>query len=136
MKRSFRIGHLMHLFVLSAPGMDRLWHLHPDQSTGETFADLLPTIPSGKYQLFADIVRSNGIPETGVTSIDLPAIAGQALTGDDSAAVAAAIAQADFAKTTFPLRRTDGVGRDPAPLKSKRVYSFRFRVQDAVANCR
>jgi hypothetical protein len=126
-------GHIMHLFVLSSPAMDRLWHLHPDQAESGTFADALPAIPAGKYQLFADIVRSNGIPETGVTSIDLPAVAGQPLTGDDSSASAAAIAQADFARTASPL---SGGGqmlweRDAAPLKSKRVYSFRFRVQDA-----
>ena len=102
-------------------------------AASETFVDQLPTIPAGKYQLFADIVRSNGIPETGVTQIDLPAIAGAPLTGDDSSAAAAAIAQADFTRTTSPL---PGGGqmvweRENAPLKSKRVYSFRFRVQDA-----
>ncbi|MBI2679723.1 MAG: hypothetical protein HYX25_01800 [Candidatus Solibacter usitatus] len=67
-----------------------------------------------------------------MASIDLPAIAGQSLTGDDSSAAAPAIAQADFARTTFPL--PDGGqmvwDRDPAPLKSKRVYSFRFLVRD------
>src|SRR5260370_400162 len=24
-------GHLMHLFVISVPGLDRMWHLHPDR---------------------------------------------------------------------------------------------------------
>src|SRR5579862_9595140 len=126
-------GHIMHLFVLSSPGMDRLWHLHPDQADSNAFTSDLPAIPAGKYQLFADIVRSNGIPETGVTQIELPEIAGHALTSDDSSASAAAIAQADFASTTSPL---PGGGqmlweRDAAPLKSKRVYSFRFRVEDS-----
>ncbi len=126
-------GHIMHLFVLSAPAMDRLWHLHPDQAESGTFADQLPAIPAGKYQLFADIVRANGIPETGVAQIDLPAVAGTPLTGDDSSGSAAAIAQADFARTTSPLSggRQMLWERDSAPLKSKRVYSFRFRVQDA-----
>ncbi len=126
-------GHIMHLFVLSSPGMDRLWHLHPDQAGRDAFTDELPAIPAGKYQLFADIVRSNGIPETGVTQIEMPEIAGKALTGDDSSATAVPIAQADFARTTSTL--PDGGQmvweRDSAPLKAKRVYSFRFLVQDA-----
>jgi hypothetical protein len=126
-------GHIMHLFVLSSPAMDGLWHLHPEQAGSDAFTDALPAIPPGKYQLFADIVRSNGIPETGVTQIELPEIAGAPLTGDDSSAAAAAITQADFARTTFPLPSGGKMlwERDTAPLQSKRVYSFRFLVQDA-----
>src|SRR6185295_4542749 len=54
-------GHLMHLFVVSTPAMDKLWHLHPEQTEPGAFALPLPQIPAGHYRLFADIVHASGI---------------------------------------------------------------------------
>jgi hypothetical protein len=126
-------GHLMHLFVLRSPGMDQMWHLHPEAVEAGTFAVDLPAVTPGKYRLFADIVRSNGIPETGVTEIELPATAGKPLSGDDSAGTGPAIDKADFARTVSPL--ADGGRmvweRDASPLRSSQAHSFRFRVEDA-----
>jgi hypothetical protein len=76
-------NHLMHLFLISAPGMDRIWHLHPDRS-GEKFIDDLPDMSAGHYQVFADIVDKAGFPWTLVGQVDLPQIHGKALAGDDS----------------------------------------------------
>jgi hypothetical protein len=89
-------GHLMHLFLLREPGMDRFYHLHPrlvppepglDAKDGISFETDLPAIPAGRYQVFADVVRESGFPDTMIAEIDLPDIPGVALTGDDSAAV-------------------------------------------------
>jgi hypothetical protein len=77
-------GHVMHLFLLRTPGLDRFYHLHPEQSSDGSFGLELPPVPAGHYQLFADIVRESGFPETMVTEIDLPNITGKPLTGDDS----------------------------------------------------
>jgi len=77
-------GHVMHLFVLRVPAMDRFYHLHPVQSREDTFTAELPNMEAGHYQIFADIVRESGFPETMVRDIDLPEIAGKQLTGDDS----------------------------------------------------
>jgi hypothetical protein len=93
-------GHLMHLFLIREPGMDRFYHLHPRFVPLEpglhpyrepSFEMALPTIPAGRYQVFADVVRVSGFPDTMIAEIDLPDIPGVALSGDDSAAASSAL---------------------------------------------
>ncbi|MGD0426279.1 MAG: hypothetical protein ABSC10_06130 [Candidatus Acidiferrales bacterium] len=88
-------GHLMHLFLLREPGMDRFYHLHPQvvplepglhASNAISFETDLPAIPAGRYQVFADVVRESGFPDTMIAETDLPDIPGVALAGDNSAA--------------------------------------------------
>jgi hypothetical protein len=79
-------GHLMHLFLLRLPGLDRFYHFHPDQTQDGVFALDLPSLPAGRYQIFADIVRESGFPDTMVAQIDLPDVPGKPMTGDDSGA--------------------------------------------------
>ena len=127
-------GHLMHMYVLSAPAMDRVWHLHPDQTEPGTFQMNLPAMPAGRYRLFADIVHGTGIPETGTTEIEIPQVAPGSPPGpDDAAGAGAPVAQADFNRTVSPL--PDGYRmvwvREPALLKTKRAELFTFRVEDA-----
>ena len=76
--------HLMHLFVVS-PTLDRLWHLHPAETTTATFEQRLPDMPPGQYELFADLVHATGVSETVVAQMQAPAFQGTPLTGDDSA---------------------------------------------------
>src|SRR6185437_3230205 len=76
-------NHLMHLFLISTSGMDRMWHLHPER-TGDAFTQDLPTMPTGRYELFADIVDKHGFPWTLVGQVNLPQVTGQPITGDDS----------------------------------------------------
>ena len=106
-------GHLMHLFVARLPALDRVWHLHPDQLEAGLFVHHLPAMPAGRYALFADIVWPNGLPETATAEIDLPAIPGRPLTGDD-------------ASGDFPAPLT--WERDSTPLRARRPASFRFRL--------
>jgi hypothetical protein len=80
-------NHLMHLFLVRVPQLDRMWHLHPDLLEGKegVFAQDLPSMPAGRYQLFGDVVDKNGFPWTLVTQVDLPEIRnGKPLAGDDS----------------------------------------------------
>jgi hypothetical protein len=88
-------GHLMHLFLIREPAMDRFYHLHPrivplepglHPMNGISFETDLPAIPAGRYQIFADVVRESGFPDTMIAEINLPDIPGVALTGDNSAA--------------------------------------------------
>lgn len=76
-------NHLMHL-VIARPALDRIWHLHPDQTAPARFEQQLPDMPPGEYLFWADIVHQNGFPETVTTRFTLPEIKGRALQGDDS----------------------------------------------------
>jgi hypothetical protein len=121
-------GHIMHLFLVRMPDMDSFWHLHPDPlGTAGEFAINLPIMPAGRYQIYADIVHHTGFPETQVGVIDLPAITGEPLRGDDSGSPS--LTPADNAA---PL--SDGYRmvwlREKQPLKAGQPAWFRFRVED------
>jgi len=82
--------HLMHLYAIRWPAMDVVAHLHPEQvGTGE-FRLVLPSLPAGQYHLYADVVHENGFPETIVGQVELPLVAGRALSGDDAVGTAEA----------------------------------------------
>jgi hypothetical protein len=125
-------GHLMHLFLLRVPGLDAMWHLHPDPAEGGAFAVDLPDIPAGRYQIFADVVDPRGYPWTLVGSIDLPQIAGKTLAGDDSTWSGAALVTPAADSTSSPI--PDGghiVWQRPAGvLKANVPFEFTFAVQD------
>lgn len=126
-------GHMMHVFLLRVPAMDRFYHLHPVQAGDELFTTNLPEIPSGTYKIFADIVRATGFPETMVSEINLPNVTGQPLSGDDSGASTSTFESSAQTTNVSPL--PDG-GRmiweqDGAALKVGQVSWFRFRIEDA-----
>jgi hypothetical protein len=126
-------GHLMHLFLIRVPQMDRFCHLHPAEDKGGVFLDDLPAISAGHYQIFADIVRESGFPDTLVAEIDIPEIPGQPLAGDDSAAIAPALLPDAPGNVDFLL--PDGAHmvweRQPGQLRANQLLWFRFQVQDA-----
>jgi hypothetical protein len=76
-------GHLMHLFLIRMPGMDRFYHLHPEQTASGEFEKELPALDEGHYALFADIVRESGFPDTMTAQLDIP----QTLTNDNATAL-------------------------------------------------
>jgi len=125
-------GHVMHLFLISLPGMERMWHLHPDRADGSAFAERLPAMPAGQYEVFADIVDKNGFPWTLVGNLELPQINGTALVGDDS--------DWEGPRLTSPLSETtlaqlpDGARmvweRGDGPLKANVPASLKFRVEE------
>jgi hypothetical protein len=126
-------GHLMHLFLLRVPAMDRFYHLHPEPLSEGSFTAKLPTIAAGKYKIFADIVRSTGFPETMVAEIDLPGVAGSSVSGDDSWVSTSAFEPG--ARATSASTLSDGGRmiweREGAAPKAGQVSWFRFRVEDA-----
>jgi hypothetical protein len=77
-------NHLMHLFLIRLPQMDRFLHLHPVQTDGGQFVVQLPNLPAGRYQIFADVVHQTGFPTTLVGEVELPEITNKTATGDDS----------------------------------------------------
>lgn len=134
--------HLMHLFLIRSPGMDSFWHLHPARAALGGFAQNLPAMPPGHYQVFADVVLNTGFPVTLVGQLDLSsAIAGTPLSGDDSGIVATPItsdapSSETIGKTECAL--ADGGRmiweRDGQPLQAGVPLILRFRVADRAGN--
>jgi hypothetical protein len=130
--------HLMHLYMIRVPEMDRVYHLHPTpRESGDRFTHPLPPdLLAGRYQLYADVVHATGLPETAVAEVDLPSVTGPPYPDpDDAGASAPPISKtdrADLARTSSPL--TDGTMffvHDAAPLRADRVEHLVFRVDDA-----
>jgi len=128
-------GHLMHLFLVREPQMDRMYHLHPERESLEptTFVLSFAGIEPGRYKAFADIVRASGFPDTMVAEVDVPETKGNAITGDDSEANSQPLTWRSAGNLETPL--SDQVRmvweRDPGPLASNQLLWFRFRVEDA-----
>jgi hypothetical protein len=125
-------GHLMHLFLVRVPQMDRFYHLHPQTTDNQTFTQQLPALASGRYQIFADIVRASGFPDTMTAEIDLPDVASGATAGDDSQAEGPALPGNLQSSKSSAL--ADG-GRmiwehDSTPIRAGQPLWFRFRVED------
>ena len=137
-------GHLMHFFLIRMPGMDSFWHLHPQQMPDGSFVENLPAIPPGHYQMFADVVLSNGFPMTLTGQIDIPDLPNRAPSGDDSGTLANPIsADTTGAPNTPDTPDTQdqttaslaGGGRmvwerDTQPLHANVPFMFRFRVEN------
>ena len=124
-------GHLMHLFLLRVPAMDRFYHLHPEQTQDGNFIADLPTIDAGHYKLFADIVRESGFPDTMVNEMDLPQITGRPLSGDDSSLNASAFDPSQQITTsTLEDGSTMVWEREAAPQTAGKPGWFRFQVVD------
>jgi hypothetical protein len=109
-------GHLMHLFLVRWPSMDVFFHLHPDQNAPGLFSLALPSLPSGRYRIYGDIVHGNGLAETAVGDIDLPAVTGAPLEGDDAGGVMSG------ANGMVWLRD------DARPIVAKQANLFRFEL--------
>jgi len=125
-------NHLIHLFLIRLPGMERFWHLHPTQTESGVFSQQLPMVPAGHYQIFADVVHKSGFPETLVAEIQLPDVSGRPLCCDDSAGSGPSLSQANQSGSVSLF--SDGSRmiweRDGAPLRIRRPTWFRFRVED------
>jgi len=125
-------GHLMHVFLLRMPSMDRFYHLHPAQTSDDSFTLNLPAIPSGEYKIFADIVRSTGFPETLVGKVLLPDVKGGPFSGDDSGTAALTLGSSASTTMVSPLPDGDNMVWEQAAstLKTGQTTWFRFRVED------
>ena len=128
--------HVMHLFLLRVPALDRFYHLHPEQASDTLFTVRLPAVSSGEYKVFAEIVRATGFPETMVSKISIPDVAGQPLCGDDSA-VSTSPFEPAVQRTNVSVLPDGGRmiwERDQATLKAGQTSEFRFLVEDVNGN--
>ena len=121
-------NHLMHLYAIRWPEMGVVFHLHPEMAGTGEFRLALPSMPSGTYHLYADVVHANGFPETLVASVTLPEIRGRALAGDDAQGAPGANAQ-----TSAVYKLPDGYSmqwKRPASLAAKSPQEFTFQLLD------
>jgi hypothetical protein len=118
-------GHDMHLFVARLAGLDAIAHLHPVRDTAGSFTQALPSLPVGRYRLFADIVLATGFPITGTGDLELPELACPPPGGDDVA----------WQGHADPARSALGDGATlvwdrPAHLRAGEPLALRFRAVD------
>jgi hypothetical protein len=64
-------GKLMHLFLVKQGSMDAFAHLHPVRIDTLNYEATLPNLPTGKYLVFADIMRYNGFQYTITDSVEI-----------------------------------------------------------------
>jgi len=125
-------GHLMHLYVIRQPEMDAVYHLHPSRLDEGHLAMTLPTMPPGKYKLYADIVHANGFPETLTASLTVPpGLAPSPLAAEDASALPPALSSGMLG-TEYKL--PDGytmVWDRPAELTAETAYALKFRLLNA-----
>jgi len=126
-------NHLMHLYAIRQPGLDVVYHLHPDLIQSGVFRLKLPAMPPGKYSLYADIVHASGFPETMVATIQVPpGLQGRPLSGDDASRIAKPYDQVPASATVSSL--PDGYRmewlRGKGALHARQPMLFRFRLED------
>jgi hypothetical protein len=125
-------GHLMHLFLIGLPNLDRFYHLHPDQTATDTFAEQLPAVAAGNYALFADIVRESGFPDTMTTQLTLPDVPGNPPKGDDSEATVEHLSDSRGLGPvlTFPDHSRWEWILDGRTIRARQPMFLRFRIFD------
>ncbi len=123
-------NHLMHLFVIRMPAMDRVWHLHPDRMPNGEWTLSLPPMSAGHYALFADIVHKSGFPITMVGAIDLPEITGKPLSGDDAGGPIAPLGSLNSTVFAFPDGARMVWQHQAEPFRANVPVALRFVVQD------
>ena len=125
-------GHLMHVFLVRVPELDRFFHLHPEQTGMAEFAEMLPAVPAGAYTVFADIVRESGFPDTMTTQVAIrEANGGKPLSGDDSEAEAACVSSSG-PKTIASLGDGEHVEwvAGGSAIRALKPALLRFRIVD------
>lgn len=65
-------GKLMHLFLVRTPALDAFAHLHPVRRDGRRFEAVLPPLPAGAYELYAELTHEDGSSQTLIAKVALP----------------------------------------------------------------
>lgn len=137
-------GKLMHLFLLRQGSMDAFAHLHPTRRDSLHFEAALPKLPPGRYLVYADMLRLQGLAYTVTDTLDIPPLpSGKASAGDpeDTYAVTSAInrnqtlvkdqAITVCGKPGVKIALQDGssiVWEATGPLQAGKPYSLNFTV--------
>ena len=121
----------MHLYAIRQPGMDAVFHLHPQLVSPGDLRITLPTMPAGSYKLYADIVHANGFPETLTANLTVPANLPPSSLGPEDASATPPALWAGKLGPSYTL--PDGykmVGDCPIELTARTAFYLRFRLLD------
>ena len=149
-------GKLAHLFLVRTPDFNAFAHLHPVRRDARTFQSVLPPLPAGEYRLYAEITHENGLSQTLVAPVAIPAPLGLprqaeskmadevwcqsptvlngnapqpfALDADDSWHVSPASAVAISGRVSPLMGGSRMVFQNAGPLVADREISLRFKV--------
>lgn len=114
-------GKLMHLFLLREADFNTFAHLHPVRRDSRTFENVLPPLPAGAYQLYAEITQENGLSQTLTANVTLPTPTGRApqlMAGSNmlnEAYCQSGVGPVGNAATPFALDADDSWHASPAP---------------------
>ncbi|HKG92805.1 MAG TPA: hypothetical protein VKA84_12965, partial [Gemmatimonadaceae bacterium] len=66
-------GKMMHLFLVRVPRADVFAHLHPEPVASDLVleASVEGRLPAGRYDVYADVVQSDGLARTMTTTLDV-----------------------------------------------------------------
>jgi hypothetical protein len=125
-------GHLMHLYALRLPELDRVYHLHPEMTAPSTLERALPDMAAGRYLMMADIVHGSGLWEAPQGELGLAnAIEGGPFRGDDSGGAARPISEASFEASSFAFENGSRLVWDrPDGLRAEEPVRLAFRLED------
>ena len=128
----------MHLYVISLPEMDQVWHLHPDRVEAGVFAKDLPPCRPDDTRCTATSSTPTGCRKRWWPKWICRRSPARRSLGDDAAGAGPPDSQADPNRTVAQL--PDGSRmvweRDAGPLHAKRAMFFRFRLEDADGTAR
>lgn len=125
-------GHLMHLYAVREPGMDAVFHLHPEAASSGDLKMALPAMPAGHYRLFADIVHRSGLPETLTATLDVPqGFHGGPLAAEDASAAPPPVASGELGPAFHLPDGYTMTWDKPTALKAEEASLFRFHLLDA-----
>jgi hypothetical protein len=127
-------GKLMHLFLVREPDIDAFAHLHPVRRTANTFESALPSLPAGRYGVYADVTHESGLSQTLTATVELPGEAASNLAklsdADDSWFVGKP--PGTDGKSSCPLGDGFTMHWDrPNGMTAASEVTLRFRVLDA-----
>jgi hypothetical protein len=127
-------GKMMHLFLVSMPGMEQFAHLHPVQSDSLVFTTEVPALPSGNYRMFGDLTLENGLSITVTNTVQIPAARGRIAASDsDDVWTSDSIATPISPHAMHRLRGGYSLewSGDSTPLVSRQPIDLKFTVRDA-----
>lgn len=120
-------GHLMHLYAIRYPEMDAVYHLHPAPTGKHDLTESLPAMPAGTYKLFADVVFSNGFPETETADLVVPAgMSTLPLASEDAEAAPPPVSAGELGPSYHLPDGYTMVFERPATLTANTAYVLRF----------